>query len=88
MTKVALISSCTNSAYEDMSRSASLVKIAKGSGLELKSTFTITHGSEQVLATVPRAGRIDEVFEGAGASGGIPLATLVDLVSVNGTGKI
>jgi aconitate hydratase len=68
--KVALIGSCTNSSYEDMSRSASLVNEAKDAGLELKSTFTITPGSEQVRATIARDGQI-EAFEGVG---GIVLA--------------
>ena len=43
--KVALIGSCTNSSYEDMSRSGSLVMEAKNAALELKSKYTITPGS-------------------------------------------
>ena len=35
--KVALIGSCTNSSYEDMSRSASIAKEAASHGLEVKS---------------------------------------------------
>lgn len=46
--KVALIGSCTNSSYEDMSRSASIAKEAADHGLSVKSKFTITPGSEQV----------------------------------------
>ena len=68
--KVALIGSCTNSSYEDMSRSASLVKEAKDAGLELKSKYTITPGSEQVRATIERDGQI-KAFEDVG---GIVLA--------------
>ncbi|KAF9562098.1 aconitase [Agrocybe pediades] len=63
--KVGLIGSCTNSSYEDMSRSASLIKQAKEAGLEFKSKFTITPGSEQVRATIARDGQI-ETFEEAG----------------------
>lgn len=63
--KVGLIGSCTNSSYEDMSRSVSLVKQAQAAGLDLKSKFTVTPGSEQVRATIDRDGMIS-AFEGAG----------------------
>ncbi|KAJ7773506.1 aconitate hydratase [Mycena olivaceomarginata] len=56
--KVALIGSCTNSSYEDMSRSASIAKEASDHGLDVKSQFTITPGSEQVRATIDRDGQI------------------------------
>jgi aconitate hydratase len=39
---VALIGSCTNSSYEDISRSASIVEDAKSKGLKVISEFTIT----------------------------------------------
>lgn len=68
--KVALIGSCTNSSYEDMSRSASIAKEAAEHGLQVKSKFTITPGSEQVRATIERDGQIG-AFE---ASGGLVLA--------------
>jgi len=63
--KVALIGSCTNSSYEDMSRSAFIAQEAKDHGLDVKSKFTITPGSEQVRATIERDGQI-EAFENAG----------------------
>lgn len=63
--KVGLIGSCTNSSYEDMTRSASIVKQAADHGLDLKSKFTVTPGSEQVRATIARDGLID-TFETAG----------------------
>ncbi|KAF9513537.1 hypothetical protein BS47DRAFT_1376704 [Hydnum rufescens UP504] len=63
--KVALIGSCTNSSYEDMSRSASIAQEAAEHGLEVKSKFTITPGSEQVRATIERDGQIG-AFEKAG----------------------
>jgi aconitate hydratase len=62
--KVALIGSCTNSSYEDMSRSA-IANEAASHGLSTKSKFTITPGSEQVRATIARDGQI-ESFEKVG----------------------
>ncbi len=67
---VGLIGSCTNSSYEDISRSASLAKQAVDKGLKAKSEFTITPGSEQVRYTVERDGFL-EVFE---KMGGVVLA--------------
>jgi len=63
--EVALIGSCTNSSYEDMSRSASIVKDAIKKGLRAVSEFTITPGSEQVRFTIERDGFIKE-FEDVG----------------------
>ncbi len=63
--EVALIGSCTNSSYEDISRSASIVRDAVGKGITTKSEFTITPGSEQVRYTIERDGFIKE-FEDAG----------------------
>jgi aconitate hydratase len=63
--KVGLIGSCTNSSYEDMTRSASIAREAGEHGLTTKSKFTITPGSEQVRATIARDGVID-TFEKAG----------------------
>jgi aconitate hydratase len=63
--EVALIGSCTNSSYEDMSRSASIVKDALSKGLKAVSEFTITPGSEQVRFTIERDGFIKE-FEDVG----------------------
>ncbi|NSL88049.1 aconitate hydratase [Chitinophaga solisilvae] len=54
--EVALIGSCTNSSYEDISRSASLAKQAIDKGLDMKSEFTITPGSELVRYTIERDG--------------------------------
>lgn len=54
--KVGLIGSCTNSSYEDMARSASIVKNAAAHGLKAKSIFTVTPGSEQIRATIERDG--------------------------------
>jgi aconitate hydratase len=57
--KVGLIGSCTNSSYEDMARSASLVNQAVDAGLKAKAEFTITPGSEQIRATIARDGLIE-----------------------------
>ena len=65
--KVGLIGSCTNSSYEDISRSASIAKQALDNGLEIKSQFTITPGSEQVRYTIERDGYID-LFTKLGAN--------------------
>lgn len=46
--KAGLIGSCTNSSYEDMTRSASIAKDAMEHGLKAKSAFFVTPGSEQV----------------------------------------
>lgn len=63
--EVALIGSCTNSSYEDISRSASIVEDARSKGLKVVSEFTITPGSEQVRYTIERDGFIKE-FEDVG----------------------
>ena len=51
-----LIGSCTNSSYEDLTRSASIVKSALAKGIKAKVPFTITPGSEQIRATMERDG--------------------------------
>ena len=68
--EVALIGSCTNSSYEDISRSASIVEDAVSKGLKANSEFTITPGSELVRFTIERDGFIN-TFEKVG---GIVLA--------------
>ncbi|KAK9455587.1 aconitase family-domain-containing protein [Dipodascopsis uninucleata] len=60
--KVALIGSCTNSSYEDMSRSASIAQDALDHGLKAKTLFTVTPGSEQIRATIERDGQL-KVFQ-------------------------
>ncbi len=55
---VGLIGSCTNSSYEDISRAASVAQQAVEKGLQTKSEFTITPGSEQVRYTIERDGFI------------------------------
>lgn len=53
---VALIGSCTNSSYEDISRAASIAEDAMAKGLKAKSEYTITPGSEMVRFTIERDG--------------------------------
>ena len=62
-----LIGSCTNSSYEDISRSADLVKQATAAGLKFKTEYLVTPGSEKVRATIERDGFID-TFTKAGAT--------------------
>jgi aconitate hydratase len=57
--EVGLIGSCTNSSYEDISRSQSLIQQVIAKGLKLNSEFTITPGSEQVRYTIERDGFLD-----------------------------
>jgi len=64
--EVGLIGSCTNSSYEDITRSASIAKQAVEYGLKSKAKFTITPGSEQVRYTIERDGYFD-TFKNLGA---------------------
>ena len=54
----ALIGSCTNSSYEDMSRAAEIAEQAKAHGLKAGAPFLVTPGSEQVRATIERDGQM------------------------------
>ena len=55
----ALIGSCTNSSYEDLSRAASIVEDAVSKGVKPKAILGINPGSEQVYFTAKRDGLID-----------------------------
>ncbi len=57
----ALIGSCTNSSYEDMSRSADVAEQAKARGLKSAVPFMVTPGSEQVRATIERDGQMQSL---------------------------
>jgi aconitate hydratase len=52
----ALIGSCTNSSYEDITRAASIARQAAKHGLRAKTQLLITPGSEQIRATIERDG--------------------------------
>ncbi len=56
---VALVGSCTNSSYEDMSRAASVAKQAQEKGISAKIPLLVTPGSEQIRATIERDGQMD-----------------------------
>jgi aconitate hydratase len=59
---VALIGSCTNSSYEDISRVVDVVRQARAQGLDRASIpLMCTPGSEQVRATIERDGQIAEL---------------------------
>jgi aconitate hydratase len=68
--EVGLIGSCTNSSYEDITRSASVAQQAIDKNLKTKAEFTITPGSEQVRYTVERDGYLDTFV----SMGGVVLA--------------
>jgi aconitate hydratase len=57
----ALIGSCTNSSYEDMSRAADVAEQAKAHGLKASVPFLVTPGSEQVRATIERDGQMQSL---------------------------
>ena len=57
----ALIGSCTNSSYEDMSRAADVAEQAKARGITTTIPFMVTPGSEQVRATIERDGQMSSL---------------------------
>jgi len=63
----ALIGSCTNSSYEDITRAASIAREAAANGLTVKTKLLITPGSEQVRSTIERDGLLAD-FEALGAT--------------------
>jgi aconitate hydratase len=62
----ALLGSCTNSSYEDISRAVSLAKQVVSKKLKSKSEYLINPGSEQIRFTSQRDGFL-EVFDKMGA---------------------
>src|ERR671933_83927 len=55
---VALIGSCTNSSYEDMSRAADIAEQARKKGIKTKVPLQVTPGSEMIRATIERDGQM------------------------------
>lgn len=63
--EVALIGSCTNSSYQDMTRAVEVIREAVAKGLKIQAPLIITPGSEQIRRTMERDGLIMD-FEVAG----------------------
>ena len=61
--QTALIGSCTNSSYEDMSRAADVAQQASAHGLKASAEFMVTPGSEQIRATIERDGQMGALKE-------------------------
>ena len=57
----ALIGSCTNSSYEDITRAASIARQAAAHGLKARTQLLVTPGSEQVRATIERDGLLTDL---------------------------
>ncbi len=55
----ALIGSCTNSSYEDITRAAEVAEQALARGMKARSSLWVTPGSEQVEATIERDGQME-----------------------------
>jgi aconitate hydratase len=63
----ALIGSCTNSSYEDITRAASIARQAAAKGLRARTELLVTPGSEQIRATIERDGLLADL-EAIGAT--------------------
>ncbi|HTO08866.1 MAG TPA: aconitate hydratase [Myxococcota bacterium] len=59
----ALLGSCTNSSYEDMSRAADVAAQAAAHGVRAAVPFLVTPGSEQIRATIERDGQMGRLEE-------------------------
>ena len=55
---VALIGSCTNSSYEDISRATDIAEQAIAKGAKVQTPLMVTPGSEQIRATIERDGQM------------------------------
>ncbi len=63
----ALVGSCTNSSYEDISRAASIARFATAHDIGADVPLLVTPGSEQVRATIERDGLLGDL-EAIGAT--------------------
>ena len=63
----ALVGSCTNSSYEDISRAADVARQAQAHGVKAVVPLLVTPGSELVRATIDRDGQL-EALRAVGAS--------------------
>jgi aconitate hydratase len=57
----ALIGSCTNSSYEDLSRAADIARQARAHGAKAKTQFWCSPGSEQIHRTIDRDGQLADL---------------------------
>ncbi|MBZ0187157.1 MAG: aconitate hydratase, partial [Candidatus Obscuribacterales bacterium] len=64
--RFALIGSCTNSSYEDMTRAANVASQGIKKGLKAHCGFLITPGSEQIHQTIRRDGQLQILEEMGG----------------------
>jgi aconitate hydratase len=60
---VALVGSCTNSSYQDLSRAADVARQASARGVAAAARFAVAPGSERTRATVERDGQLDALRE-------------------------
>jgi len=60
---VALIGSCTNSSYEDMSRASDIAEQAKSKGVKVKVPLQVTPGSEMIRGTIERDGQMKSLID-------------------------
>jgi len=63
----ALIGSCTNSSYEDISRAADVARQALEQGVKMKSSLLVSPGSDLIYETIKRDGQL-ETLEKLGAT--------------------
>jgi len=63
----ALIGSCTNSSYEDISRATHIAKEALDKGIKMSQPFLVSPGSEQIHLTIKRDGQM-AVLNSVGAT--------------------
>lgn len=63
----ALVGSCTNSSYEDISRAVDIAKQAAAAGLKMPIPFLVSPGSDQIYKTIQRDGQL-EALEAIGAT--------------------
>ena len=57
--EVALIGSCTNSSYEDITRAASVARQMLDKGVEVKTPIMVVPGSVRIFQTLERDGHLD-----------------------------
>ena len=63
----ALIGSCTNSSYEDISRAADVARQALDHGVKMKASLLVSPGSDLIYETIKRDGQL-ETLEKLGAT--------------------